>query len=201
MLVFINYWIEKCTVKHWNTYKVFDVWVVTWFCRKWDMLSHIWRGVSKLWRNMCNIRCELAEQKTIGPVILVTHIAHHTPTSSGTGTSWSNMEKLLFRKFKHPLGWSQVPPRGIILRRARYKGPSSQQPALLHDLPRRVWKSRRYRDEQAGVWMHFLLTTLTFPFALSDNALEGPRVSYLSIISESTESDKRCRHIKRYCIL
>ena len=38
--------------------------------------------------------------------------------------------------------------------------------------------------------MHFVLTTLTFPFALSDNALEGPRVSYLRIISESTESDK-----------
>jgi len=37
--------------------------------------------------------------------------------------------------------------------------------------------------------MHFVLTTLTFPFALSDNVLEGPRVSYLCIISESTESD------------
>jgi hypothetical protein len=40
--------------------------------------------------------------------------------------------------------------------------------------------------------MHFVLTTLTFPIALSDNALEGPRVSYLCIIRESTESDKRC---------
>ena len=132
----------------------------------------------------------------IGPVILVAHTAHHTQTSSRTGTSWSNMGKLLFRKFKHPLGWSQVPPRGIILRRARYKGPSSQKPALLHDLPRRVWKSRRYGDEKAGVWMRFVLTTVTFPFAVSDNVLEGPRVSYRCIISESTESDKRCHKKK-----
>jgi len=49
--------------------------------------------------------------------------------------------------------------------------------------------------------MHFVLTTLTFPFALSDNVLEGPRVRYLCIISESTESDKGCRHLKSYCML
>jgi len=46
------------------TYKKFDVWAVTWFCRKRDRLSHIRRGVSKLWRNMCNIWCEFAEQET-----------------------------------------------------------------------------------------------------------------------------------------
>lgn len=88
-----------------------------------------------------------------------THSTPHTNLVT-YWNSWGNKGKLLFIKFKYPLGWRQDPPRGIILRRARYKGPSSQKPSLLHDLPRRVWKSRRYRDEKAGGWMHFVLTTL-----------------------------------------
>jgi hypothetical protein len=58
---------EEFTVTNYNsvvrntvqiTYKVFDVWAV---CRKRDRLSHIWRGVSKLCRTLCNIRYEYAE--------------------------------------------------------------------------------------------------------------------------------------------
>lgn len=95
--------------------KKFLAWAVGLLCWKSHMFLLIWQVFRSCYQNVLHTGVILWSQKNVGPVILVSLIAHHRPNVSWNGTSRINAGNLLW-DCTFPLWWNQTSPlNGIIL--------------------------------------------------------------------------------------